>query len=139
MNYIIFGAMAAILVFTTLTSNTFAHVSDQQRYNDGYNAGQNYAACDYNNCYHSDHGYDTGCPNDKVHTNEYCDGYSLGYTSKWNSLAGGTSTQQSQCQAQGGSNVRVDGSHNNIIIAPRQTQKQSSNSESNSENADYGK
>ena len=75
----------------------------------------------------------------KYHTNEYCDGYSLGYTSKWNSLAGGTSTQQSQCQAQGGSNVRVDGSHNNIIIAPRQTQKQSSNSESNSENADYGK
>ena len=42
--------MAAILVFTTFTSSTFAHVSDQQRFNDRYNAGQNYAACDYNNC-----------------------------------------------------------------------------------------
>ena len=124
MNYSIFAAMAAILVFTTLTSSTFAHVSDQQRYDDGYNAGRNYAACDYNNCDQSAHGYDTGCPNDKKHTYEFCQGYSLGYKAKWNSLTGETSVQQqsqSQAQAQGGSNVRVDGSHNNVIIAPRQS------------------
>ena len=61
--------MAAILVFTTLTSSTFAHVSFRQRYNDGYNAGQDYANCGYNNCDHIDHRYDISCPNDKVHTN----------------------------------------------------------------------
>ena len=141
MNYSIFGAMAASLVFITLTSGTFAHVSDQQRYNDGYNAGQDYAACDYNDCEHDAHGYDMGCPNDKVHTYQYCDGYSLGYKTKWNSLAGETTKQeQAQSQAQGGSSVRVDGSHNNVIIAPRQTQEQSSSSsESDSNNAEYSK
>ena len=116
------------------------HISE--RYNDGYNAGQDYANCDYNNCDHSDHGYDTGCPNDKVHTNEFCEGYSLGYKTQWDSLAGGTSTQQSQSQSQvqGGSNVRVDGSHNNVIIAPRQSEEQSSSSSvSDSGSADYSK
>ncbi len=49
-------------------------------------------------------------------------GISLGYKIEWNSLAGRTSTLQSQSQAQGGSNVRVDGSHNNVIIAPRQNE-----------------
>lgn len=99
------------------------------------------AACDYNNCNRSGHGYDTGCPNDKVHTYEYCDGYSLGYRTMWKSLAGEISTQeQSQAQAQGGSNVRIDGSHNNVIIAPRQNQEQSSSSsESDSGNSDYSK
>jgi len=134
--------MAASLIFITLTSGTFAHVSDQQRYNDGYNAGQNYAACDYNNCDHSAHGYDAGCPNDKVHTYQYCNGYSLGYNTKWNSLGGGGTImqQQTQSQAQGGSNVRVDGSHNNVVIAPRQTQEQAaSSSDSDSNNAEYSK
>jgi hypothetical protein len=88
MNNSIFAAMAAILFSTTLTSSTFAHVSDQQRYNDGYNTGQDYADGDYNNCDRSDHGYGTGCPNDKKHTYEFCQGYSLGYKAKWNSLAG---------------------------------------------------
>jgi len=100
-NNILFGALAAILVSTTLTFSAFAHVSDQQRYNDGYNTGQEYAACDYSNCYHSNHGYDTGCPNGKKHTYEFCQGYSLGYKTRWNSLAGETSAQQqSQIQAQ---------------------------------------
>jgi len=142
MNCSIFAAMAASLIFITLTSGTFAHVSDQQRYNDGYNAGQNYAACDYNNCDHSAHGYDAGCPNDKVHTYQYCNGYSLGYNTKWNSLGGGGTImqQQTQSQAQGGSNVRVDGSHNNVVIAPRQTQEQAaSSSDSDSNNAEYSK
>jgi hypothetical protein len=87
------------------------------------------------------HGYDTGCPNDKKHTYEFCQGYSLGYKAKRNSLAGETSVQQlSQSQAQGGSNVRVDGSHNNVIIAPRQSQEQSSSSSiSDSGSADYSK
>ena len=58
--------ITTILIFTI--SNVTAHVSYQQRYNDGYNAGQDYATCDYNNCDHSDHGYDISCPNDKVHT-----------------------------------------------------------------------
>ena len=75
----------------TISNLAPAHVSYQQRYNDGYNAGQDYAACDYNNCDHSDHGYDIGCPNDKMHTYQFCDGYSLGYKTKWNSLAGETS------------------------------------------------
>lgn len=131
-------ALAAILICTT--SNVTAHVSYQQHYNDGYNAGQNYANCDYKNCDRSDHGYDTSCPNDKVHTNEFCQGYSLGYKPEWDSLAGGTSTQESQSQAQGGSNVRVDGSHNNVIIATIQSQEQSSSSSvSDSGNADYSK
>src|SRR5215813_12971021 len=95
----LFTTMAAILVFTTLTTTAFAHVTAQQRYNDGYNAGQDYAACDYNNCDNSAHGYDAGCPTDKKHTYEFCQGYSLGYQSKWNSLAGETTTtQQSQAQ-----------------------------------------
>jgi hypothetical protein len=76
-----------------------------------------------------------------VHTTEYCNGYSLGYKTRWDSLAGQTSPQQqSQSQAQGGSNVRVNGSNNKVIIAPRQTQQQSaSNGESDSGNADYSK
>jgi hypothetical protein len=141
MNDTIYAVMVAILAFVTLTSSAFAHVSSQQRYNDGYNAGQDYAACDYNNCDHSAHGYDTGCPNDKVHTYQYCNGYSLGYKTKWNSLAGETTMQQqTQSQAQGGSNVRVDGSHNNVVIAPRQTQEQAaSSSDSDSNNAEYSK
>src|SRR4051812_3794180 len=99
-----FVGMAAILVFTTSTSSAFAHVSDQQRYNDGYSVGLDYAACDYNNCDHSAHGYDIDCPNDKKHIYEFCNGYSLGYTSKWNSLGGGTTMQQqTQSQAQSGS------------------------------------
>ena len=129
MKVIIFVAIITILVCTTLISNAFAYVSSQKRYNDGYNAGQDYAECDYNNCDHSNHGYDTGCPTDKEHTYEFCQGYSLGYRSQWNSLAGEvTSTQQSQAQAQGGSNVHIDGSHNNVIIASRQNQEQSSTS-----------
>ncbi|HEY7079194.1 MAG TPA: hypothetical protein VH500_05800 [Nitrososphaeraceae archaeon] len=123
----IFTAMITILVFITLIPNAFAHVSFQQRYNDGYGAGQNYAACDYNNCDNSAHGYDTGCSTDKKHTYEYCQGYSLGYQTKWNSLAHeSTTTQQSQAQAQDGFNVNIDGSHNNVVIAPRQVQVQSS-------------
>jgi hypothetical protein len=99
MNYSIFVAMAVSLVFITSTSGTFAHVSDQQRYNDGY---------------------------------------SLGYKMMWNSLAGETSTQEeTQSQAQSGSNVHIDGSHNNVVIAPRQNQEQSSSSsESDSQNID---
>ncbi len=113
--------MAASLVFITLTSGTFAHVSDQQRYNDGYNAGQDYAACDYNNCEHDAHGYDMGCPNDKVHTYQYCDGYSLGYKTKWNSLAGETTKQeQTQSQAQSGSSVRIDGSSAYAMLVRRE-------------------
>jgi hypothetical protein len=37
-------------------------------------AGQDYADGDYNNCDRSDHGYDTGCPDDKVHAYDLCDG-----------------------------------------------------------------
>jgi hypothetical protein len=130
--------MVTILILTTLTSNPFAHVSDQQRYSDGYSTGQNYADCDYNKCDNSAHGYDTGCPNDKKHTYEFCQGYSLGYQTKWNSLEGETTTtQQSQAQAQDGSNVHIDGDRNNVIIAPRQSQEQSSsNSESEPQNSD---
>lgn len=70
---------------------------------------------------------------------EYCDGYSLAYKAESDSLAGETSSQQqSRSQVQGGSNVRVDGNHNNIIIAPRQSQEQSSSSSvSDSGSADY--
>jgi hypothetical protein len=50
MNNGIFAAVAAVLIFTTLTSNTFAHASPQKRYNDGNSAGQDYAARDYSNC-----------------------------------------------------------------------------------------
>jgi hypothetical protein len=60
---------------------------------------------------------------------EFRNGCSLGYTTKWNSLAGETTTQQqSQSQAQGSSNVRFDGSHNNVVIEPRQSQEESSSS-----------
>ena len=41
----------------------------------------------------SAHGYDTGCPNYKKHTYEFCSGYSLGYNTKWNWLTGETTTQ----------------------------------------------
>ena len=62
-----------------------------------------------------------GCPNDKKHTYEFCNGYSLGYATNWNSLAGEMTTtqQQVQSQAQGDSNVRIDGSHNNVVIEYR--------------------
>jgi len=137
----LFGALTATLIFPVLTSSAVAHVSDQQRYNDGYNAGQDYAACDYNNCDHSNHGHDTGRPNDKKHTYEFCNGYSLGYTTKWNSLAGETtSQQQTQSQTEEGSNVHVDGSHNNVVIEPRQTQDQAASSrDSDSDSGEYGK
>ncbi|HEY7079732.1 MAG TPA: hypothetical protein VH500_08525 [Nitrososphaeraceae archaeon] len=41
----LFTTMAAILVFTTLTTTAFAHVTAQQRYNDGYNAVLNSRYC----------------------------------------------------------------------------------------------
>ena len=90
------------------------------------------------------HGYDTGCPNDKKHTYEFCQGYSLGYKAEWDSLAGETSSSNSSLKAKlkykMDLNVRVAGSHNNEIIAPRQSQEQSSSSsESHSGNADYSK
>ncbi len=132
MNNSIFVAVAAILVLTTLTSNAFAHVSSQQRYNDGNSTGHDYAACDYSNCDGNHHSYDTP-PNDKTHTYEFCNGYSLGYTTKWNSLVGETTPQQqTQSQAQGDSSVRIDGSRNTVVIAPRQTQDQAASSSSNS-------
>jgi|SRR3954454_6576412 hypothetical protein len=82
----------------------------------------------------------TRCPNDKKHTYEFCNGYSLGYANKWNSLAGETTTQlQTQSQAQSGSNVRIDGSHNNVVIEPRQTQDQAASSSSDSDGGKYGK
>jgi len=136
---ILFGVLAAILVFSVFTSGVVAHVSDQQRYNDGYDTGQDYAACDYTNCDHGNHGYDTGCPNDKKHTYVFCNGYSQGYSTKWNSLAGETTTQQTQGQAQGDSSVRIDGSHNNVVIAPRQTQEQAASSSTTSNGGEYGK
>ena len=79
MNNSVFVTMtlAAILILVASQSSIFAHVSYQQRYNDGYNTGQDYAACDYNNCDRTNHGYDTGCPNDKGHTNEFCQGHHL--------------------------------------------------------------
>ncbi len=77
MNNGIFAAMVAIMMVATLTSSGFAHISDQKRYNDGYDPGQNYAACDYSNCDGSKHGHDRSCPNDKKHTYEFCNGYSL--------------------------------------------------------------
>ena len=43
MNNGIFAAMVAIMMVATLTSSGFAHISDQKRYNDGYDPGQNYA------------------------------------------------------------------------------------------------
>src|SRR5215813_6830043 len=111
MNIGIVAAMIAIMMIATLTSSAFAHVSDQKRYSDGYDMGQNYAACDHSNCDGSNHGYDTGCPNDKKHTYEFCSGYSLGYKTKWHSLAEERATQQqTQSQAQGDSNVHIDGS-----------------------------
>ena len=38
-------------------------------------------------------GYDTGCTTDKKHTYEFCDEYSLGYKTKWNSLVRGATIQ----------------------------------------------
>ena len=35
---------------------------------------------------------DTDCPNDKKYAYEFCDVYSLGYTTKWHSLCGDTTT-----------------------------------------------
>ena len=124
-NSLFAAAVAVVFAFCTLAPTTFAHVFSQQRYNDGYDAGQNYAACDYSNCDGSNHGYDIECPNDKKHTYEFCHGYSLGYQSKWNSEASESTTQQqTQSQAQDGSSVHIDGSHNNVILAPRQNQEQ---------------
>jgi hypothetical protein len=128
------SALVAVMMITSWTSSAAAHISPQQRYSDGYNTGQNYAACDYSNCDGSKHGYDTDCPNDKKHTYEFCQGYSLGYNSEWSSLDG-PSQQQSQAQTQGGSSVHIDGDHNTVIIAPRQNQEESS-SESNSQSFD---
>jgi hypothetical protein len=138
-NNILFGALVSILVFG-FASSAFAHVSNQQRYNDGYNTGQDYAACDYTNCDHGNQGYDAGCPNDKKHTYEFCNGYSLGYKNKWSSLAGEMTTQQqTQSQVQEGSTVRIEGSHNNLVIEPRQSQEQAaSSSNSDSDSGEYG-
>ena len=89
----------------------------------------------------SAHGYDTGCPNYKKHTYEFCSGYSLGYNTKWNWLTGETTTQQqTQSQAQGGPNMRIDGSHINVVITTRRTEDQaaSSSSDSDSESREYG-
>ena len=56
----------------------------------------------------SAHGYDTGCPNYRKHTYEFCSGYSLGYITKWNWLTGETTTQQqTQSQAQAAQNMRI--------------------------------
>ena len=48
----------------------------------------------------SAYAYAKGCPNDKKRTYEFCQGYSLGCKTTWNSLAGETSLQQ-QSQNQG--------------------------------------
>ena len=45
------------------------------------------------------HGYDTGCPNDKKHAYEFCDGYLLAYKAKWNSLDGDNDTADKEPSA----------------------------------------
>ena len=49
-------------------------------------------------------------------------------------------TQAAKSQAQGDSTVRIDGSHNNVVITTRQTEEQaaSSSSDSDSESREYG-
>ena len=54
----------------------------------------------------SAHGYNTGCPNDKKHAYEFCDGYLLAYKAKWNSLDDDNYTA-AKSQAQGDSTVRL--------------------------------
>lgn len=102
-------------------------------------AGQDYADGDYNNCDRSDHGYDTGCPDDKVHTYDLCDGYSLGHKAEWNGLDGETPTQEPQSQVQVGFNPHTDGSNNTISIAPKQNQLQFSNRKTDSDYHDNNK
>ena len=61
-----------------------------------------------------------------------------GYMAKWNSLDGDNNTA-AKTQAQGDSTVRIDGSHNNVVITTRQTKEQaaSSSSDSDSESREY--
>lgn len=62
------------------------------------------------------------------------------FQTKWNSLTGEMTTQlQTQSQSQGDSNLHIDGSHNNVVIAPRQSQDQAASSSSDSDDGEYGK
>jgi len=102
--------VTATIGMTMAAPHAFArHLSDSQRYNDGFNDGSQAAISDRDN----GNAFNPACDptgahtSDGQHTTEYCSGWSSGYTSAWNGSNSPTeqtfpqNQQQHQRQIQG--------------------------------------
>jgi hypothetical protein len=113
MNKILYlGALIPLLLL--LAPNAYAE-SSQQRWNNGYNDGFNWAGSPANAC----HG----------HTHSYCDGFNVGYSRGHTSNIYYTPTQQTQS-----SDVNIKGSNNDVVV----NQGQASNTDSGSSGSGSG-
>src|SRR5581483_8707631 len=90
---------AGITVPMMIIPNAFAkHLSDNQRYNDGFNDGSNAATVDREN----GNQFSPTCDPSNTHTSDgqhttlYCSGWAQGYTSAWNGPTEQTQTQNQQ-------------------------------------------
>jgi hypothetical protein len=63
------------------------NLTQNERYNCGYNKGYVDAHRDWNSQrWTPSSGGDNTCPHAKEHTFEYCNGYQVSYTASWNNL-----------------------------------------------------
>jgi hypothetical protein len=105
-HHLLIAALCAVSVSTMLMPNAYAkHLSDNQRYNDGFNDGSNAARADRENGNQFNPACDpTGAhTSDGQHTTIYCSGWSDGYNSAWGGPIEQTLTQnqhQEQKQSQ---------------------------------------
>ncbi len=71
----------------TATNCSQTYLTQQERYNCGYNHGYLDAQRDWNlQRFPPESGGDNSCPYATEHTLEYCNGYQTGYTTSWNAL-----------------------------------------------------
>jgi hypothetical protein len=100
--HLLIAALCAGIAVSMMVTPAYAkHLSDNQRYNDGFNDGSNAARADRENGSQFNPACDpTGAhTSDGQHTTIYCSGWSDGYTSAWGGPTEQTLTQ-SQRQSQ---------------------------------------
>lgn len=99
--FVILPAIAILLSATIPMAFASSHESNSKRSSDGFNDGSNAAR--------SDTSFNPACDPQSLHTSDgqhtatYCNAWTDGYTSTWNSLhsaSGTTTTQQTQQQTQ---------------------------------------
>lgn len=102
--YLLVAVLGVGITISMMATPAFAkHLSDNQRYNDGFNDGSNAVTADREN----GNPYNPACDpagahtNDGQHTTIYCSGWAQGYTSAWGGPVEQTQTQnQHQDQKQ---------------------------------------